>query len=517
MFAFALWDREENTLWLVRDRMGIKPLYYMIENDRCAFASELKAFAALPGWQRRLDTTAAYEMLRLGYVPGEQSILEGVRRLPPGHLMKVSLADGSPRADEPATYWSLDTFASKSPDLQDEHEAKEQISGLIEDAVGMRMVADVPLGAFLSGGIDSTLVTAAMQRQSPTPIKTFSIGFSDEAYDEAGDAKRIAKHLGTEHHELYVAERDMLDLVVAITEMYDEPFADSSQLPTALLARLTREHVTVALSGDGGDELCAGYTRHFQAARIDRLFRLPGPLRKITGRVLQSVSVASWDRTARWLRRSMRLPGDKLHKLGSVLTADNTQELYEAVAASGDMSRLWRGPRPSRALATGWPRTGMTSGERFVLQDMRRYLPDDILTKVDRATMAFGLEARVPLLDHRLIELAWRIPFRLKVKQGQGKWLLREILAGWVPETLWNRPKMGFSVPIGGWLKGPLKEWSEYHLLDAHFYRAHGLLDRDVVTQWWQQHLRGSANHQHRLWNILMFHAWYDRWLHQTT
>lgn len=517
MFAFTLWDKKERALYLVRDRLGIKPLYYTVQGHVCAFASELKAFTVLPDWQPEIAPLAAYEMLRLGYVPGNQAIFKDVYKLPPGHLLKVSMASDALHVGDPVAYWSLRQFVDMPSDLYDERDAQTEMTRLIEDAVAMRMVADVPLGAFLSGGIDSTLVVAAMQRHASSPVKTFSIGFANKAYDEAENACAVAKHLGTEHHELYISEKDMLALVEDMPEMYDEPFADPSQLPTALLARLTHEHVTVALSGDGGDELCAGYTRHYEAARIDRLCRMPRSLRTMAGHALQSLSVGTWDQMAKWMagisRSSVRLPGDKLHKLARALMARDTRQLYEAIVGSDEIHRLWRGDNPSWGTAPDTLRKEMAPGEAFVLQDMLRYLPDDVLTKVDRASMASGLEVRVPLLDHRLVELTWRVPFSLKVREGKGKWLLRRILADWVPQSLWDRPKMGFSVPIGDWIKGELKGWAEYYLLDDRFYHTHGMLDKNRVEKMWKEHMQGVGNHQYQIWNILMLHAWYARWV----
>lgn len=505
MFAFALWDKEQSTLHLVRDRLGIKPLYYLQEDGLFAFASELKAFHALPGWAPSLDRQAAGLMLRHGYVPGEYSIFTNVRKLLPGHHLKVSLRDGNVDFGSSRPYWSLQDIAACMPELTSETQAKENMAHLIEQAVVDRMVADVPLGAFLSGGIDSTLVAAAMQRQAGSAVKTYSIGFEDKRYDEADDARRVAEYLGCEHHELYVSEKDILACIEKMPDVYDEPFADPSQLPTYLLCALTKQHVTVALSGDGGDELCGGYTRHFESVRIARLLGMPAGLRRVLAGFLTRVPMDAWDRMP-VLGRRYRLLGDKVHKLGRLLAARDGAEVYRVLTSASDRVSF-----DTSDVLPALPRD-MKLGEQLIYYDTLRYLPDDVLTKVDRASMAVSLEVRVPLLDHRLIEFAWRLPFHMKVRNGEGKWLLRQVLADWLPRELWDRPKMGFSVPIGEWLRGELKPWAEHYLLsEAHY--THGILNLEDVQRLWQEHQAGRGNHQYQLWNILMFHAWHERWM----
>ena len=356
-----------------------------------------------------------------------------------------------------------------------------------------------------------------MQKLSPLPVKTVSIGFEDEAYTEASNARKIANYLGSVHHEFFVTDKNRLDLVTRLPEVYDEPFADPSQLPTLLLAQLTQEHVTVALSGDGGDELCAGYVRHFEAEKINSLYRYPRFMKSTIGSFLSLISVENWNllaaKVAKFYDHSVRLPGDKLHKRARLLLASGEEDIYNCITMSHDISGICKKTFPVRMPSIELPRDDMDLGESFLYRDMLCYLPDDILTKVDRASMACGLETRVPLLDHRLVEFSWRIPFSFKVKLGNSKWLLRSVLEDFVPRSLWDRPKMGFSVPIGSWLKGPLKKWAEQYIFETSFYKSHGLLDKQSVENLWNQHLLGVGNHQYQLWNVVMFHAWYQRWL----
>jgi asparagine synthase (glutamine-hydrolysing) len=518
MFAFALWDRAEGTLTLVRDRLGIKPLYWAKFGRLFLFGSELKALRAHRGWARRVRPDAVAAYMRHGYIPGPHTIYEGVQKLEPGSVLTLNTRDDSePRLHR---FWDLSEVAARgararaeppSPDLVNE------LDVLLRDAVGRRMVADVPLGAFLSGGVDSSTVAAMMQAQSPVPIKTYTIGFEQSRFDEAPHARAVAKHLGTEHTELYVAPADALNVIPELPHWYDEPFADSSQIPTVLVSRMTRKHVTVALSGDGGDELFAGYSRYFWNQRLHRnLDRVPRALRRAAGFGLRSLSPAMRDWGIERLPRSLRrvVTEARIEKLSEVLNAKDRGALYRRIVS------LW--PNPKALVLGGSEATGrlwepnLTSGLDQALEapqflDTLTYLPDDILTKVDRASMAVALEARVPLIDYRVVEFAWRLPMRMKVRDGRGKWILRQVLDRYVPRQLIDRPKMGFTVPLAEWLRGPLREWAEDLLSEAHLSQQ-GLLRVDFVRRAWQEHLSGRQERSAQLWAVLMLQSWMRVW-----
>jgi asparagine synthase (glutamine-hydrolysing) len=511
MFAFAAFDQATRTLILGRDRLGIKPLYWGWVGGRIAFSSELKALAALPGFAPEIDRQALGAYLCTGYVPAPSSIYHGIAKLQPGTLLHGTL-DGETRSQ---CYWSLldvATRGQRAPLDLSEEEACDRLDALLTDAVTRRMVADVPLGVFLSGGIDSSTVTALMQKGSATPVKSFSIGFHEEAYNEAPQAKEVAAHLGTDHTELYVTPEQAQAVVPRLPEIYDEPFADSSQIPTFLVSEMTRKHVTVALSGDGGDELFAGYNRYGQGLRVARaLRRLPRPMAACLGRMIGAVPPASWDRLFAVMPRGIRprQPGEKLHKLAGVL-GDDAIDYYRLLIApwANAWSLVKEASQPDQ------PAFSDATRARFVDElswmqyaDSVTYLPDDILTKVDRASMAVSLEARVPLLDHRVVDLAWQLPAHLKMRGGQGKWLLRQVLYKYVPKPLLERPKMGFGVPIDAWLRGPLKDWAS-DLLDPAAMARTGLLDPGPIQEKWAEHQSGRRNWQHFLWNVLMFEAW---------
>jgi len=524
MFAIALWDRETRTLHLIRDRLGIKPLYWGLPGGGLLlFGSELKALRAHRGWTPEIDRDALDAFLRFGYVPAPRSIYRGIAKLEPGTILTVQ-ADALARGAPPTIrrFWDLRAVAARGLSdrlAPDDAAAADALDSLLRDAVRRRMIADVPLGAFLSGGIDSSTVVALMQAQSSRPVRTFSIGFREAGYDEAPAARAVARHLGTDHEELYVGPAEALATIPHLPLWFDEPFADSSQIPTHLVSAMARRHVTVALSGDGGDELFAGYNRHLAAYRLARAAAVPAPLRRAAAGLLAAVPPARWDRAAALLPSGVRPPqlGDKLHKLAALLAAPE-----DAGRAYRRLVTLWTGedlvPGAGREPAvTALDDPALTAAaaagdpvERFQLFDMATYLPDDILTKVDRASMAVALEARVPLLDHRVVEFAWRLPPSMRIRDGRSKWLLRQVLARYVPPSLTDRPKSGFALPIDGWLRGPLRGWAE-DLLDPARLRREGYIAAEPVRAAWTAHLSGRANHQHRLWAVLMFQAWLER------
>lgn len=516
MFAFALWDTRERCLHLVRDRLGIKPLYVAQQGGRLAFSSDLASIASVPWFERRLDAAAVTSFFRYACVPGDQAIFQDTRKVTPGTIETFGLA-GRPPHVEP--YWSAHDVAVAglaTPLDVDAKTAADLVQDSLYRSVVDRQVSNVQLGVLLSGGIDSSVVAAMMVR-SGARTRTYSIGFDDDAYNEASDAQEVARHLGTEHTELIVRPAEAMDVIPTLSEIYSEPFADSSQIPTFLVSQLARRDVTVVLSGDGGDEVFGGYNRHLWGPRVWRLLRAaPAALRGSIARRLAARSPKEWDTTFATLSRSFRAltfrtPGDKVHKLAGLLPADDVDELYARLTS------IWQDPRtvlenPQGSGLASHAAVGGAVSEEFMLRDLGGYLQDDILTKVDRASMAVSLEARVPLLDHRLVELAWRIPLRHKVHEGVGKVVLRDVLSRGVPRSMFERPKMGFGIPVGDWLRGPMRPWAE-ELLDAGQLRSAGVLDADVVQDLWQRHLSGQAAVQHQLWTVLMFQAWSRRWL----
>jgi asparagine synthase (glutamine-hydrolysing) len=480
-------------------------------------AIELKAFRVVPGWKPTIDDDAVAGFLRHAYIAQPRTIYREAAKLPPGHIL--TLRPG--RSPAPKCYWDLRGIAvagqARNDPAPDENEAVERLDALLRDSVKLRMIADVPLGAFLSGGIDSSTVVALMQAQSSRPVKTFSIGFHAIDYDEAEHAKRVAAHLHTDHTEFYVEPRHALDVIPCLPDWYDEPFADPSQIPTYLVSELTRKHVTVALSGDGGDELFAGYNRYFWAARVARTVGLlPRQLRGPSAAALRALSPATWDRLFAWVPAAWRppLPGDRLHKIATLLERPDPDAIYRRLVSQWERPEevALRGSEPHGPL---WDPTTTRDFpdlvSRLQFLDMVTYLPDDILTKVDRATMAVGLEGRVPLLDHRVAAYAWTLPLDFKVRGGQGKWLLRRVLDRYVPRHLIDRPKMGFGVPIDAWLRGPLRDWAE-QLLAPGRLASDGFLRAEPVRRAWQEHLEGTRNWQYPLWTVLMLQAWRERW-----
>jgi asparagine synthase (glutamine-hydrolysing) len=511
MFALALWDRQERCLVLARDPMGIKPLYWGRHNGALLFASELKAIRALPWFVPEIDRDAVAGFLRFGYVPAPSSIYRGISKLPPGCLL--TLRPGAEPVVEP--YWSLQKVAlagQAKPLALSDDEATDSLEALLKQVIGEHMISDVPLGAFLSGGIDSSAVTALMQTAGGRSVRTFTIGYDEGGYDESAHARAVAEYLGTVHTDLRATAADARAVIPRLAEWYDEPFADSSQIPTFLVSELTRRSVTVALSGDGGDELFAGYNRHAQAPRIEQLLGLPAPLRKAGAGLISAVSAEGWDGALSMLPQGMRprLLGNKLHKLARLLSSVDGDEAYARLVGFWPDGLVSGGhlPRRDPSYAEGLP--GLV--ERMQLMDATTYLPDDILTKVDRATMAVSLEARVPFLDHRVVEWAWRLPRGQRLRDGQSKWLLRQVLYRHVPRELIDRPKMGFAVPIAAWLRGPLRAWAD-DLLSPDSFAAHGLIDPGPIRAAWVEHLAGRGSWDQHLWIVLMFQAWWRRWM----
>lgn len=513
MFALALLDRTELTLTLARDRMGEKPLYYGWQRDVFLFGSELKALRAHPKFMNRLDPRALPGYFRFGYVPAPLSIYAGISKLQPGYMFRVPLR-GGPRPSTPEAYWVLPL--PKERDQLDAAEAAERLEHLLRDAIKMRMHSDVALGAFLSGGIDSSTVVALMQSQSGKRVCTYSIGFREQLFDETPNARLIAKVLGTDHTELYVTPGDALRVVPILPDIYDEPFADSSQIPTYLLAKLTRKHVTVALSGDGGDELFGGYVRYIQGDAVLRLQRFaPLSMRRALGRMLTTVVAPAWDRFGSTILRSFgtAVTGDRLLKLAEVVGLDGVREVY------GRLVSQW--PDPAEIVRACHVTQTLLDDEAIasriplpiswmMYMDQLTYLPDDILVKVDRASMAVALEARVPLLDHRLVEFASSLPVNLKLVKRTGKWLLRKVLYKYVDRRLVDRPKQGFGIPVAEWLRGPLREWAD-ELLSEPMLGSSGLLNIAPIRRAWVSHLSRRRNYHYPLWVVLMFQAWYAR------
>lgn len=520
MFAFALWDRQDRTLSLVRDRIGEKPLYYGWCGGNFVFGSELKALRSHPAWRGEIDRGALTLFMRYAYVPAPYSIYGGIRKLAAGTILTMDAGTTPDALPEPVKYWDAAAVAAaglRTPFTGSVTDAISALDQRLRASIAGQMIADVPLGAFLSGGIDSSTVVALMQAQSAIPVKTFTIGFAEDTYDEAPHAAAVARHLGTDHTELYLSAQDALDVVPHLPAMYDEPFADSSQIPTHLVAAMARRHVKVCLSGDGGDELFGGYTRHAWCGRMWNSMRhYPRPLRAAAARLVSAASPAAWDRAfgalAPLLPRALRQshPGDKLHKAAAVLDASGPEEIYLRLVSQWQdpAAVVIGGTEPAVAArdAVAW-RSGGGSAESQMLLDLVSYLPDDILVKVDRAAMSVSLETRVPFLDHRIVEFAWQLPLSMKIRDGQGKWLLRQLLYQYVPAALVERPKTGFGVPLDAWLRGPLKAWAGDLLAPARLERE-GYLHPQPIARMWNEHLSGRRNWQHALWNVLMFESW---------
>jgi asparagine synthase (glutamine-hydrolysing) len=509
MFAIALWDRHEKRLHLIRDRIGVKPLYYGWAGNTLIFGSELKSLTTHPDFKPEVDRQSLTLYLRYGYVPAPYSIYQGIKKLEPGTILTFD--EGKSQADgSRIRYWSTREAVERgvqNPFHGDDREAVAELDRLLKESVRDRMIADVPLGAFLSGGIDSSTIVAMMQTQSTRPVKTFTIGFQEAGYNEAEYAKEVSLHLKTDHTELYVSPRDAMDVIPQLPSMFDEPLGDSSQIPTYLVSKLAREHVTVSLSGDGGDELFGGYSRYLNSLNVWGLVgSIPQPVRQAAGAIFDQVSKLEWHKITSHGRLSTQF-----YHLAKIFKMRSADELY------WNFSSNWE--QPEQVVIGGYEpdpfhmnpenlRLLPEFAQRMMYVDFQTYLPDDILVKLDRASMATSLEGRVPLLDdHRVVEFAWRLPLHMKIRSGRGKWILRQVLYQYVPQRIIDRPKMGFGVPIDSWLRGPLREWAE-NLLDENRLRSEGYLNPAPIRKRWTEHLQGQKNWQYPLWYVLMFQDW---------
>jgi asparagine synthase (glutamine-hydrolysing) len=526
MFAIALWDKKERTLHLVRDRIGEKPLFYGKIGNALLFASELKSLKQFPKWDRPINRDALALLLRHNYIPAPYTIYEGIHKLAPGTLLSLFLSPGNNLQGidfKPVPYWSAQDAAEyglAKPFEGTEKDAIQQLEELLRDAIRQQMEADVPLGAFLSGGVDSSTIVALMQAQSSRPVRSFTIGFHEEGYNEALHAKAVAQHIGTDHTELYVNPSDALSVIPGLPSLYDEPFSDSSQIPTFIISQLTRRYVKVSLSGDAGDELFGGYNRYFWADDIWRKIGwMPMRARTMFSRLVKSYSPRAWDSIFSCFtpvipkRFREKRPGDQLHKLAEIIQVQNLSDMYHGLVSH------WKEPTEI-VLHSFEPPTPLTDISRQIVSndpilqmmymDLITYLPDDILVKVDRAAMGVSLETRVPFLDHRVVEFAWRLPLSMKIRNGQGKWILRQVLYKYVPRELIERPKTGFGVPIDSWLRVELRDWAET-LLDERRLKDEGFFDPPPIRQKWEEHLSGTCNWHYYLWDILMFQAWLEK------
>ena len=559
MFAIALWDKQTSTLHLARDRFGEKPLYFgwvaseINTKPTFIFGSELKALRAYPGFDNSVSREALALYMRFTYVPAPYSIYQNIFKLEPGCLLSINsslLYTGSlPYAEHIASsqkfplrpplnqgylrlhrWWSLASVVETASQnqIKSEEEAIELLEQRLKDAVHAQSLADVPLGAFLSGGIDSSCIVALMQAQNSKPLKTFTVGFEEAGFDESPYARAVAKHLGTDHHEFFVSSKEARAVITDLPVIYDEPFADSSQIPTSLVCKVARQQVVVALSGDAGDELFGGYNRYFWGPRIwSRLAWLPFPARQALGASIQVIPAGGWDALSRPLNaflsssKKMQRAGDHAHKLARRLSnVRNLDDLYKSLVSEWqDPALVVKGPigekassflEPDSFLSDPWPSSGTGEQQlRMMYRDSMTYLPDDILCKVDRAGMATSLETRMPFLDHRVAEFAWQLPLNMKIRNGQGKWALRQVLYKYVPKELVDRPKAGFAIPVGQWLRGPLKDWAEA-LLDEKRLELDGYFYPKPIRDKWMQHLTGRFDHTPSLWTVLMFQSWLD-------
>ncbi|VAX07262.1 Asparagine synthetase [glutamine-hydrolyzing] [hydrothermal vent metagenome] len=519
MFALAIWDCNKKELILARDRLGEKPLYYGWQGDTFLFGSELKALRVHPAFLGEINRNSICLLLRHNVISAPYSIYHDIYKLEPGSMLVLKYGERKPTI---TPYWSIREIVQsgcKKPFSGNVNDAILKLEGVMSRSVQEQMISDVPLGAFLSGGVDSSIIVALMQTQSTLPVNTFSIGFNEKYYNEAVHAKDVAEYLGTNHTELYLDTNDLLDVIPKLPSIYDEPFADSSQLPTYLVSSMAKQHVTVALTGDGGDELFGGYNRHFLAKKIwNKIKFLPLTTRNIISRAMMLISPQGWNLLYKVIssilpaRAHFNLPEDKIRKLADILSVDTPEAMYMNLVSH------WKKPddlvhdaiNTSTVLndTSKWAELS-DIGQQMMYLDTVSYLPDDILTKVDRAAMSVSLETRVPMLDHRVVEFAWKLPLDMKIRNGEGKWLLKQLLYKYVPKTLIDRPKMGFGVPIDSWLRGPLKDWAE-SLLNESRLRHEGYFEPAPIRAKWEEHLSGKRNWQYHLWDVLMFQQWLE-------
>ena len=529
MFAIAVWDVKVKKLYLIRDRFGEKPLYYGWSNKVFMFGSELKALRSYKGFNNKIDRSVLSLYMQYMYVPSPYSIFKDIYKLDPGCILQID-SSGIASPPEQITssvldakgvsikqWYSLSRVAKNSQKnlIKDENEAVELLEKTLLESVQSQLISDVPLGAFLSGGIDSSVIVSLMQKASKKPVKTFTIGFEEGAFNEAIYAKEVAKHLGTDHHELYVTASDAFKVIPHLPTLYDEPFADSSQIPTYLVSKLAKQKVTVSLSGDAGDELFGGYNRYLWGSRVwNKVKWIPSNLRSIVGGVIQKLPVSEWDKLGHSLPNKYRVSsmGDKAHRMAHRLkSVSSLDDMYHSLVTEGYREESLV-INDGLVLETKLDNYNIISSiseseQRMMLWDSLTDLPDDILTKVDRAAMGVSLETRIPFLDHRVVELAWKMPLDMKIRNGEGKWPVRQVLYKYVPRELIERPKAGFAVPVGQWIRGPLREWA-CDLLDEKRIQREGYFNPELVKELWEQHLSGSYDWTSRLWAILMFQAW---------
>jgi asparagine synthase (glutamine-hydrolysing) len=521
MFAFALYDRQDKKIHLVRDRAGEKPLYYGFVGSTFVFASELKPIRSLPGFRNDINRDALALYFHYNYIPAPFSIYNDIFKLPQASILTIDAETLIKPEIKP--YWSALDTANEGIANQfagSEDEAVSELERLLRQSIRGQMISDVPLGAFLSGGIDSSLIVSLMQAENNRPVKTFTIGFNEKGYNEAEEAKKVALHLGTEHTEFYISSEEARSVIPQIPDLYDEPFSDSSQIPTYLVSKLARKHVTVSLSGDGGDELFGGYNRYFETQRIwKKIGWMPQGVRKFAAKSATGISPANWDKLYNLFSfvlspgNKYNLFGDKVHKLSSVFASNDARGIYNIfISHWRDELDLVLGSNSLQTMHNKSEKVLGLNDQRLYMMylDLITYLPDDILVKVDRAAMGVSLETRVPFLDHRIMEFAWKLPLSMKFKNDKGKWILREILNKYVPKEMIERPKMGFGVPIGDWMRGPLKEWSE-SLINENRLKSEGYLNPGMVRKKWNEHLSGAFNWQYHLWDVLMFEAWLEK------
>lgn len=521
MFAIALWDRMEKKLTLARDRIGEKPLYYGFQKGTFIFGSELKAIREHPDFIGEIDRDVLCLYLRHCYIPAPYSIYKGIQKLPAGSYIQFNfLRDHADlRFVKPEAFWSLSEVAARGmarPFSGSDTDAVILLEEELKKAIGLQMIADVPLGAFLSGGVDSSTVVALMQALSSRPVRTFSIGFDQADYNEAGYAKAVAQHLGTEHTEHYVSAKQAMQVIPLLGGIYDEPYSDSSQIPTFLVSQMARKHVKVSLSGDAGDEMFCGYNRYALADIWKKIESLPFGVRRSAGRLIKKIKPSIWDGIFKYADKFSALPsnmGEKINKLSTCLeNVDGAESLYYSLVSKITIPDhvVLNAKEPDTWLTKAGLKSQFSNHKvHMMYMDCMTYLPDDILVKVDRAAMFNSLETRIPFLDHRIIDLVWSLPFSMKMRDGQSKWILRQVLYKYVPKELIERPKMGFGIPVGDWIRGPLKSWAEA-LLDESRIRRDGFFNTQFIQLCWKEHLSGKRNWLDFLWAVLMFQEWLE-------